>query len=169
MAGCIENNPFRVLGVYSNASAKDIAGKISYAQTVIQKDTQAPQVQVVVPCEDDVVNGENLIAFIVKDSGHFSRAEYVAPKNGNAASAPVELPLGPMVVTHIGTADKQISDLMSFNFYDETGNVETLRRWDFIIDQKSDLPIAEVLSFRQQSLCRPQDETKKPNTSLKGF
>ena len=123
---------------------KDIAGKISYAQTVIQKDTQAPQVQVVVPCEDDVVNGENLIAFIVKDSGHFSRAEYVAPKNGNAASAPVELPLGPMVVTHIGTADKQISDLMSFNFYDETGNVETLRRWDFIIDQKSDLPIAEV-------------------------
>lgn len=123
---------------------KDIAGRVSVAQTVIQKDTQPPQVQTIVPGEGDIVNGENLIAFIVKDNGHLSRAEYVAPKNGNTAPAPVEVPLGSMVVTHIGTEEKDISDLMSFNFYDETGNVETMRRWDFIIDQKSDLPVAEI-------------------------
>lgn len=36
MAGCIENNPFRVLGVYSNASAKDIAGNKSRMQAYLK-------------------------------------------------------------------------------------------------------------------------------------
>ena len=123
--------------------ATDSAGKVSYTQTVIQKDTAIPQVEVVVPCEEDIVNGENLIAFIVKDAGHFNRAEYVAPKS-STTKTPVDIPLGAMVVTHVGTADKPINDLMSFNFYDEVGNVATVRKWDFIIDAKSDLPIAEV-------------------------
>ncbi len=122
----------------------DIAGRESFAQTVVHIDTIAPEVQVVVPGEGDIVNGENLIAFIVKDNGYFERAEYIPPKTGNVNPAPVEVPVGSMVVTHIGTADKPINDLMVFNFYDENGNVETVRRWDFIIDQKSDLPIAEV-------------------------
>lgn len=124
---------------------KDIAGKITYTQTVVQKDTAIPEVEVIQPVAEDIVNGENLIAFIVKDKGYLQRAEYVAPKGNNRESpAPIDIPLGPMVVTNIGTADKPINDLMVFNFYDAMGNVATVRKWDFIIDQKSDLPIAEV-------------------------
>ena len=124
--------------------ATDIAGNETFARTVVQIDRIVPNVQIIVPSEGEVVNGENLIAFIVKDDGYFARAEYVPPKAGNAAQTPVPVEIGPMVVTHVGTTEKPISDLMSFNFYDENGNVETIRRWDFIIDQKSDLPVAEV-------------------------
>lgn len=123
---------------------RDIAGKTTYTQTAVQKDTTIPDVQVIVPEVEDIVNGENLIAFIVKDNGHLNHAEYIAPKSGNANPEPVYIPLGPMIVTHIGTEDKPINDLMVFNFYDEVGNVASIRKWDFIIDQKSDLPIAEV-------------------------
>ncbi|MGI5070940.1 Ig-like domain-containing protein [Treponema pectinovorum] len=124
---------------------KDNAGKITYTQTVIQKDTTVPEVEVILPVAQDIVNGENLIAFRVKDNGHLNRAEYLAPKaNSKEKVNPIEIPLGPMVVTHIGTVEKPINDLMIFNFYDDAGNVATIRKWDFIIDQKSDLPIAEV-------------------------
>ena len=130
----------------------DAAGKQTFTQTVIQKDTEMPQVEVIEPCVEDIVNGENLIAFIVKDNGHLNRAEYVGPKEGKTTPAPVDVPLGPMVVTHVGTADKPINDLMVFNFYDEVGNVATVRKWDFIIDQKSDLPIAEVHLPEEESV-----------------
>jgi hypothetical protein len=128
-----------------NVRAKDAAGKYTYTQTVIQKDNVEPDVMVIEPVAEDVVNGENLIAFLVSDKdGHLSRAEYVAPKTGKTAPEPVDVPLGPLVVTHVGTKDKPINDLMVFNFYDEIGNTATVRKWDFIIDQKSDLPVAEV-------------------------
>lgn len=119
---------------------KDAAGKITYTQTVIQKDTVEPDVTVIEPVAEDIVNGENLIAFLVSDNGHLNRVEYVAPKGTTG----IEVPLGPLVVTHVGTTEKPINDLMVFNFYDEIGNTATIRKWDFIIDQKSDLPVAEV-------------------------
>lgn len=124
--------------------ARDISGKTSYAQTVIHKDTTPPVPQVILPCAEDIVNGENLIAFLVKDNFRFSKCEYIAPKTGNETVTPVEIPVGPMVVTHIGTKDKPINDLMIFRFSDEVGNVEQIRKWDFFIDAKSDLPLAEI-------------------------
>ena len=33
---------------------------------------------------------------------------------------------------------------MAFNFYDESGNVTSVREWPFMIDSKSDLPVAEI-------------------------
>lgn len=122
----------------------DIAGKVSYTQTVIQKDTTPPVVQVVLPGAEDIVNGENLIAFIAKDeNGRLSKAEYVAPKTGKEVkTVPVEI--GPMVVTHVGTTEKPINDLMAFNFYDEVGNITSIRSWEFLIDANKDLPKAEV-------------------------
>lgn len=122
----------------------DNAGKLSFARTVIQKDTTPPVPQVVLPCAEDIVNGENLVAFLVKDNFRMKKCEYYPPKTGKEDASPVEIPLGPLVVTHIGTSDKPINDLMSFRFYDEVGNVEPVRKWDFFIDSKSDLPVAEI-------------------------
>jgi hypothetical protein len=131
--------------------ATDNAGKISYTATAIQKDTMPPDVQVIIPAAEDIVNGENRIAFIAKDSGRLVKAEYQAPagkaKKGEAAPAapaPIDIDLAPMITTLVGTPAQPINDLMSFNFYDAVGNVTSIRKWDFIIDAQSDLPRAEV-------------------------
>ncbi|MBQ0051556.1 MAG: hypothetical protein KBT11_05765 [Treponema sp.] len=125
--------------------ATDGSGKVSVASVAIQKDTTPPEVKVLLPGKEDIVNGENLIAFIAKDNGKLVKAEYLAPnRDKGGSSTGVALELAPMIQTHIGTRDKPISDLMSFKFTDAIGNVTELRQWDFIIDNKSDLPIAEV-------------------------
>jgi hypothetical protein len=124
--------------------ATDTAGRMSFISTAIQKDTTPPLVQVVVPGAQDVINGENRIAFIVHDSGKLVRAEYVAPPKDKKESIPVSLDLSPMITTLIGTSDQPVTDLMAFNFYDAAGNVTSIRKWDFIIDAQSDLPRAEV-------------------------
>ena len=124
---------------------KDAANKYSYTQTVIHKDTTKPVVNVILPCEGDVVNGENLVVFTVSDNGRFKKAEYVPPKTGKETPVPVEFEIGnPLVTTHFGTKDKPINEIMGFNFYDENDNVETVHNWGFVIDSKSDLPVAEV-------------------------
>lgn len=126
--------------------AKDLSGKITVKSISLFKDTTPPEVKAVLPAEGDVVNGENLIAFIVKDNGRLEKAEYFAPNRDKSASpAGVELELAPMIQTHVGTAEKPISDLMSFKFTDAVGNSATAGgSWQFTIDNKSDLPSAEV-------------------------
>ena len=123
--------------------ATDNAGKVRRAGTAIQKDTVPPEVKVVVPLPEDIVNGENTIVFDVQDNGHFSAVDYIAPPTGMPVR-PVEIPMDPVIHTQVGTKDKPIHDLMSFNFRDSAGNVTAVRSWDFIIDQESDLPTAEV-------------------------
>ncbi|MBP5283476.1 MAG: hypothetical protein J6Y93_02290 [Treponema sp.] len=149
--------------------ATDLTGKVSYASCAVQKDTTPPRVvnvhreeekkesaegddkkpkttkeknYAIIPCPQDIVNGENTIAFLITDAGRLAKAEYVAPKTNEK----VPLELGPLIVTNIGkTGDvKAINDLMAFNFYDESGNVTSVREWPFMIDSKSDLPVAEI-------------------------
>lgn len=124
--------------------AKDNAGLYSYAHLAAQKDTTPPEVTVVVPATEDIINGENLIAFIAKDNGNVQRAEYMPPKLNDSEVVPVPLELAPMVTTMVGTEDKPLHDLMSVDFYDDAGNVASVSSWEFIIDAESDLPIAEI-------------------------
>ncbi len=125
--------------------AVDAFGRIGEAHTVVQKDTTPPEVQVIVPSGEDIVNGENRIVFSVKDAGAIKSAEYQGPTVKKVTPAPIPLEIGAnSVTTFVGTLEQPISDLMTFNFYDEVGNVTTINQWDFIIDAKSDLPIAEV-------------------------
>ena len=127
-----------------NVRATDRAGKTTVTALALQKDTQPPEVQVIVPGPEDIINGENLIAFKVTDNGMVDHITYVAPPLGKTAPTPVDIPVAPIVTTHVGTAEKPLHDLMTFNFYDAAGNVLAMREWAFIIDQQSDLPIAEV-------------------------
>ncbi|MCR5724298.1 MAG: hypothetical protein K6G80_04335 [Treponema sp.] len=125
--------------------AFDKAGRVQYAHTAVQKDTTPPEVTVILPSSEDIVNGENLLVFMAKDNAGVSRAEYVAPPAaGGKTPAPQALEMAPLMHTMIGTPEMPINDLMSVNVYDEAGNVTQVRAWDFIIDQQSDLPIAEV-------------------------
>ena len=123
--------------------ATDSAGRVRRVGTAVQKDTVPPEVKVLIPCADDIVNGENTIAFSVKDGGRVAAVEYRAPPAGVPVN-PLAIPLDPVIHTQVGTQDKPIHDLMSFTFRDGAGNETAIRSWDFIIDQESDLPVAEV-------------------------
>lgn len=122
----------------------DTAGNVSYARSVVEKDVTPPEVQIIMPTEEAVVNGDNLIGFKVYDNGSFEKAYYIAPPGAKVAQSRVELESDNFITTHIGTIEKPIDDAMSFEFVDDAGNVATIESWKFMIDSKSDLPITEI-------------------------
>ncbi len=130
--------------------AYDNGGHTGFARTAVYRDTTPPQVQVVLPLDSDVVNGDNLIAFIAEDTVGVDKAYYSAPpvpvKKGQAAQPQKrsELTVAPLIVTHIGTAEQPIDDAMSFEFSDYAGNTASVESWKFSIDSESDLPRAEI-------------------------
>lgn len=126
--------------------AYDVAGNVSYARTAAYKDVTPPVVEVVVPNDEATVNGDNLICFNVYDNASFEKAFYIAPPTGKSSGARIALTdvSETFVSTHIGTQEKPIDDGMSFEFVDAAGNVTSYEAWKFLIDSKSDLPIAEI-------------------------
>ncbi|MBO4639222.1 MAG: hypothetical protein J5710_05645 [Treponema sp.] len=124
--------------------AYDNAGHTALVTTAAFKDTTPPEVTVIEPLSIDIVNGENLIAFKVKDNGWFNKAEYLMIAGEEKEEKRVEIPLEPLVNTHVGTEEKPIDDIMQFIFIDDAGNKTTIEGWDFTIDNKSDLPVAEI-------------------------
>ena len=124
--------------------ATDVSGCVKYYRTSVHKDITPPEVYVVEPLEIDVVNGENLIVFDAKDNGFLAKAEYVAPPVKGKTQNRIDIPLGPLVTTHVGTTEAPIDDAMSFVFTDDAGNKTQLEAWKFSIDNESDLPVTEI-------------------------
>lgn len=124
--------------------ATDVTGKTTVKSVAINKDTVPPEVEIILPGENDIVNGENLIAFIAKDNGRLDKVQYFAPVKKGETPKPVDIPLASMITTHVGTAEMPIDDLMTFKFIDAVGNTNEIKQWNFIIDNVSDFPIAEV-------------------------
>ena len=127
----------------------DVAGNAGYAHTSFAKDTVPPTVEVVVPTEESIVNGENLIAFRVEDNGAFAKAIYVGPPSrSERVRTEIKdadgISNNPYVMVHVGTKQYPMDEAMSFEFLDAAGNVTTIDAWKFIIDTKSDLPVAEI-------------------------
>lgn len=120
--------------------ATDISGNTSYYRGYAHKDTKEPEVTVVIPSAEDIVNGKNAIAFIVKDDGALSKIEYVNANTGRRY--PVENTS--MVTTFVGTPEMPINKNMRFDFTDAAGNVKVLTAYDFVIDNQSDLPVATI-------------------------
>ncbi len=127
-----------------NMRARDTSGHEAYVYTSAYKDVTPPEVRVIEPKDDDVVNGDNLIVFEVKDNGLFAKAEYIAPPERGRAAVRLPIDMNPLIYTHIGTPEKPISDAMSFAFTDDAGNVTPVEAWAFSIDNESDLPRAEI-------------------------
>ena len=124
--------------------ATDVTGKTTVKSIAVLKDTIPPEVEVLLPGGEDIVNGDNLIAFSVKENGRLGKVQYLPPTRRDETATPIEVEPARIVVTHIGTSDKPIDELMAFKFIDMAGNVTDVRQWDFIIDNVSDLPIAEI-------------------------
>lgn len=127
--------------------AKDKAGRITMARTCVVKDATPPEIQLITPMADDIVNGENRLSFIVKDNGKLVKAQYVsptAPRDATSGTGRIPLELAPMISTLVGTKEQPIHDAMGFEFTDAAGNVASMREWQFVIDAESDLPISEI-------------------------
>ena len=127
-----------------NVRARDTSGSETSVLSSVYKDVTPPEVKVVEPLEIDVVNGENLIVFDVKDNGLFAKAEYLAPPEKGKTQTRLPLEMNPLIYTHIGTVEAPISDAMSFVFTDDAGNYTPVESWMFSIDSESDLPRAEI-------------------------
>lgn len=118
----------------------DISGNVSYFRTVVQKDTKAPEVQVIVPGVEEKINGINTISFIAKDEGNLEKIEYVS-SDGRRRQ---EIVNSSMITTQVGTPEQPIDNRMQFIFTDSAGNATTKNTWEFLVDNKSDLPIANI-------------------------
>jgi len=124
--------------------ATDITGNVSTARVAGFKDVTPPEVNVVLPLGEDIVNGETLIVFDVKDNGLYNRTEYVVPPAVSSEKPRTEIPYRPLVATMIGTSAMPIDDAMSFEFFDDAGNKTVIEKWAFLIDNESDLPVSEI-------------------------
>ena len=122
--------------------AFDAAGYAGYAHAAVHKDTVPPEAVVVLPEEEAAVNGTNLVACIVKDAGAFEKAYYIPPKAGKDKKRALEG--ASSILTHVGTAEQPLDAAMAFEFADAAGNVSELKTWNFTIDDKADLPVAEI-------------------------
>ncbi len=59
--------------------ATDNAGKHSYFNSAIRKDTEAPKVTIVVPEPGAKINGETLFVFRVEDDSYVGNIQYISP------------------------------------------------------------------------------------------
>lgn len=129
--------------------ALDAAGNPSYARCSVIKDTVPPEVTLVCPTDESIINGDNEISFTVVDNGSFEKAYYVAPPTKSTKEkidlfAQQEGGSTPYVVTHIGTEKQPNNDAMSFEFADAAGNITVIDAWKFLIDNESDYPVASI-------------------------
>lgn len=122
----------------------DGAGKVTVARTAVCKDTQPPAVTVVLPADEDIVNGENMIAFAVEDAGRIDKMTYVQPPSARVAERRTDFPADKFTMTHVGTVFMPIDETMAFEFTDAAGNTAVVESWQFMIDNESDLPRAEI-------------------------
>ena len=124
--------------------AYDNANHIALVTTAAFKDTTPPQVRVIEPLSIDIVNGETLVVFKVEDNGWFNKTEYLMIAGEGREEIRNDIPLEPLVNTIVGKVEQPIEEIMQFIFSDDAGNKTTIEGWDFTIDNKSDLPIAEI-------------------------
>lgn len=143
--------------------AFDVTGKRTEFHGAVQKDVTPPEVQVILPDQDAVVNGENTIAFKVKDNGRVSEIQYISA-DGNRKSAyeifrtpeqvpeselsdrfnPLRTMNSSMPNLRIGTSDRPIDNAMQISFKDAAGNVTKIDSWNFRVDEESDKPVSEI-------------------------
>ncbi|NLM01167.1 MAG: hypothetical protein GX220_06920 [Treponema sp.] len=115
----------------------DNAGKKTEMYKTVHKDTTAPNVSVLLPDSQAMINGETTVVFNIEDAG-FDKAEYVRGKDRFA------LTNGPLLKINVGTETLPLSETMVFEFTDKAGNKTVKNTWDFTIDNEKDLPVAEI-------------------------
>jgi len=142
----------------------DSLGISSVVRSAIQKDTQAPSVQVITPAPGDLVNGETLVTVLIQDAGLLTGSSYIPPTSmlgsvvqttSKSAEDGVEtvsdavieeqnLDLKSLVTFFAGRTTSPLDAEMGFSATDVAGNTLRFYGWDFKIDAESDKPRTEI-------------------------
>lgn len=124
----------------------DLTGRVASDWRTFIKDTAIPTVNVTLPAQGDVVNGETTIAFSHSDATKIVSAEYRAPGDRTAKDPTRWLPmtLSSLTNARVGTTDRPLDEKMEFRFVDSANNAAIVSSWPFAIDAKADLPVVEI-------------------------
>ena len=129
-------------------AAADDAGTKTFERAIFIKDTEAPDVRMVMPAGGDKVNGSVTAAFTIGEKFGSVKAEYRADDKNSAWK---EFPHTSLSNIVMGTAADPISKNMQFRFTDAAGNVKLINQYDFDIDTSADAPVVEIhLPFENQ-------------------
>ncbi len=120
--------------------AIDNSDQSTYCYCSTSKDVTPPQVEVITPGIDDVVNGQTLVVFKASDDMYIEKIQY---QSGDG-SIVEDVPYKSLPRVLLGTEDYPMSDTMKFSFEDGAGNKVEIGQWNFIIDELSDLPRTEI-------------------------
>lgn len=123
--------------------------------------------------EVNIINGENTIVFSVKDNGRMKNIVYESSDgkksteweifkqrskvpvkvelNEEGVEVPVKDTKDPLRTMNssmpnmrIGVENFPIDNNMKYSFADMAGNVTTINKWDFAVDEESDKPVTEI-------------------------
>ncbi|PIE98323.1 MAG: neuraminidase [Treponema sp.] len=131
----LEDGPFTVKII-----AEDNVGRKATAYRMFYKDTKGPEVKMVLPAENDIVNGKILVAFISEDKFPIETGGYMS--SNNTEWKPLNISSMPNAI--IGDAKDPISKNMTFRFADKAGNETLYKNYAFTIDNTLDEPVVEV-------------------------
>ena len=117
--------------------AVDLAGKESFEHRVFYKDSEAPEVAMVLPESGGKVNGSIYSAFKVTDKFPDVKAEY---KGANKGSEWQTFEYSSLPNLIIGSAKEPLNKNMQFRFTDLAGNTRNFNSYSFDIDNSEDAP-----------------------------
>ena len=124
----------------------------------VNKDTKAPYARVIVPVEEDRVNGTIHMGIAIEEAGQLATVMYERPaSNTGGVAVPAisknlwtynpndenALPLMFMDLL-MDTKEMPLADNMRFTFSDLSGNSFALDAWPFVIDKQMDIPVVEI-------------------------
>ncbi|MGP1587351.1 MAG: Ig-like domain-containing protein [Treponemataceae bacterium] len=127
-----------------DVKATDKTGKTTIEHLVVYKKTKEPDVDVILPCPDDIINGVNVLLFEVDNPGSVTEAFYGEKSAKNDKS--IKLDVKNYVTAKVGTSDMPLDQKMKFTFIDKAGNKNEFNeeKWRFTVNRKSDLPVPQI-------------------------
>lgn len=121
--------------------AEDNLGRKSYAYRSYYKNSNGAEVRMVLPVENDVVNGTVTAAFVSESVFPLSKVEYKANPSNTVWK---DIPVSTMPHALIGSAQAPINSQMMFRFTDASGVEKIYQTYKFSIDNSTDKPVVEI-------------------------
>jgi len=128
--------------------AVDRIGNTAIGQCIVQKDTQAPRAELVMPLAEAKVNGTIRLAIAVEEAGTLASVNY---QQGATVRPVYPVPFAEEQTVSprfydilLDFNEMPLRDNMRFVFEDAAGNRSELDTWPFIVDNIMDIPVAHI-------------------------
>jgi hypothetical protein len=134
--------------------AIDEAGHVGLQNIIVQKDSEPPEPQLIMPIEEAKVNGTIRLGIAIKETGSLKRVTYYKPASGGSPAITRQVypyaegytAADPRFLNILmDSLSMPLSDNMRFTFEDEAGNRSELSYWPFVIDNEMDVPVAHIV------------------------